>query len=60
MSDQDRFVEGRRPTWVELETLLGTGKELRRAAPADISRAASLYRSVCADLMRARAQFGPV
>jgi uncharacterized membrane protein SpoIIM required for sporulation len=56
--DQDQFVARRRESWRELEQLLELGKELHRRSPADISRAASLYRSVCADLMRARAEFG--
>jgi uncharacterized membrane protein SpoIIM required for sporulation len=56
--DQDQFVLRRRESWRELERLLEGGKELHRSPPADISRAASLYRSVCADLMRARAEYG--
>lgn len=56
--DQDQFVARRRESWRELERLLEAGKELHRTSPADISRAASLYRSVCADLMRARAEYG--
>lgn len=56
---QDEFVAKRRDSWRELEQLLGLGKELHRSVPADISRTASLYRSVCADLMRARAAFDP-
>jgi uncharacterized membrane protein SpoIIM required for sporulation/uncharacterized RDD family membrane protein YckC len=58
-AEQDRFVAQRRESWRELEQLLGLGKELHRSSPAEIARAASLYRSVSADLMRARAQFGP-
>ena len=57
--DQDTFVFRRQAEWSELEKLIGLGKELHRSAPRDISRAASLYRSVCADLMRARANYGP-
>lgn len=57
-SDQDQFVAHRRESWRELELLLEQGKELHRNPPADIARAASLYRSVSADLMRARADFG--
>ena len=55
---QDAFVATREASWRELEQLLVLGRELHRGQPADISRAASLYRSVCADLMRARAQYG--
>lgn len=57
--DQDTFVFRRQEDWTELEKLLGLGKELHRGHPREISRAASLYRSVCADLMRARSRFGP-
>ena len=56
---QDEFVAKRRESWRELERLLMLGKELHRSSPRDISRAASLYRNVCADLMRARSLFGP-
>jgi uncharacterized membrane protein SpoIIM required for sporulation len=56
--DQDQFVARRRESWQELERLLELGKELHRSSPAEISRTASLYRSVCADLMRARADYG--
>jgi uncharacterized membrane protein SpoIIM required for sporulation len=59
IKDQDQFVAQRRESWQELEQLLGLGKELHRALPTEISRMASLYRSVCADLMRARADYGP-
>ena len=57
--NQDEFVAKRRESWAELERLVDLGKELHKSVPADISRAASLYRSVCADLMRARASFSP-
>ncbi len=57
--NQDQFVTKRRPSWTELEMLLAKGRELHRLPPADISRTAGLYRSVCADLMRARSRFGP-
>ena len=57
--NQDEFVARRREDWQTLERLVGRGKELHRSPPADISATASLYRSVCADLMRARAEYGP-
>jgi uncharacterized membrane protein SpoIIM required for sporulation len=64
--DQDEFVAHRRESWRELERMLDLGTELHRigrrtglSAPAQISRTASLYRCVCADLMRARADYGP-
>lgn len=51
---QDAFVARRQAEWNELESLLTVGRELRRLAPASISRFAALYRAVCADLGRAR------
>ena len=58
-SAQDQFVARRRESWTELEQILEPGRELHRLLPVEIARAASLYRSVSADLMRARAEFGP-
>lgn len=52
---QDDFVAQRRDEWQALEALLADGKALHRRPPEDISRVATLYRSVCSDLMRARA-----
>lgn len=57
--NQDAFIAARQSAWTELENLLAQGKELHRRPAWEISRAANLYRSVCADLMRARARFGP-
>jgi uncharacterized membrane protein SpoIIM required for sporulation len=51
---QDEFVAARRPDWDELDRLLGERRRLHQLAPASITRAAALYRSVCADLMRAQ------
>ncbi len=50
---QDEFVAARQAEWKELGDLVD-GKGLHRHAPSAISRAASLYRAACADLMRAR------
>jgi uncharacterized membrane protein SpoIIM required for sporulation len=52
---QDEFVLARKPAWDELDALLAKKRLLSRLPPASISRAASLYRDVCSDLMRARA-----
>ena len=52
---QDEFVAARKPAWDELEALIGKKHSLHKLAPTSISRAASLYREVCSDLMRARA-----
>lgn len=52
---QDEFVASRRPAWDELDALLAKKSLLHRLPPASISRAASLYRDICSDLMRARA-----
>jgi len=51
---QDEFVAARKPAWDELDTLLAKKHLLHRLPPPSISRAASLYREVCSDLMRAR------
>lgn len=52
---QDAFVAERKPAWDELDALLARKSLLYKLPPASISRAASLYREVCSDLMRARA-----
>ena len=51
---QDEFVAARKPAWDELDTLLAKESLLYKLPPASISRAASLYREICSDLMRAR------
>ncbi len=50
----DEFVAANQGRWTELDHLLGLGKALHRRDGATIARVASLYRSLCADLMRAR------
>ncbi|WP_437533935.1 stage II sporulation protein M [Sorangium sp. So ce726] len=53
---QDEFVAARRPDWQELDRLLlHDGESLAKKDGAAISRLAALYRSLCTDLMRARA-----
>ncbi|MCC6749340.1 MAG: stage II sporulation protein M [Deltaproteobacteria bacterium] len=56
-----QLVELRRTEWHELELLLSTlGRRRRRRAPPEaLSRFAALFRNVCADLARARAQGFP-
>jgi uncharacterized membrane protein SpoIIM required for sporulation len=51
---QDQFISDRRASWNELDALLMQDRELHRLPPTSISRAASLYRVLCADLMHAR------
>lgn len=51
---QDEFVAARKPAWDELDSLLAKKHLLYKLPAASISRAASLYREVCSDLMRAR------
>ena len=51
---QDEFVAARKPAWDELDALLAKKRVLYQLPPASISRAASLYREICSDLMRAR------
>jgi uncharacterized membrane protein SpoIIM required for sporulation len=55
MRTQDDFVAARQADWAELEQLLATGKGFRKLSPAAIGRAASIYRGVSSDLMRAEA-----
>ena len=55
MRSQNDFVAVRKPAWDELDTLLARKPVMYQLAPAAIARAASLYREICADLMRARA-----
>ena len=57
---QDAFVARRRAEWDELDALLATDRAWHKQSGAAIARAASLYRSVSADLMRARSMgFSP-
>jgi uncharacterized membrane protein SpoIIM required for sporulation len=60
MKLQDDFVAARKQDWDELEQLLTTGSGFRKLPPASIARAASIYRAVSSDLMRAEAAgYGP-
>jgi len=54
MFDREAFVARRSPDWQELTLLLARDVPLSKLPPPRISRAASLYRAVCGDLMRAR------
>ncbi|MCX4243950.1 stage II sporulation protein M [Paraliomyxa miuraensis] len=54
MHPQDHFVAARKADWQLLDVLLTQAPALHRLAPASISRAGALYRSLCSDLMRAR------
>lgn len=53
MVTREAFVSARAERWRRLDTLLAE-RPLRARSARDISLVASLYRSVCADLMRAR------
>ena len=55
MKPQDEFVAARERDWSELEQLLSAAGGMRKLPPASISRAASIYRAVSSDLMRAQA-----
>ncbi len=55
MQTRDEFVAQRRANWAELEQLVATGAQLHTKPPAQIARGAALYRTVCSDLMHARA-----
>src|SRR4051812_13669406 len=52
--DREAFVARRSPDWQELTRLLAPDAPLAELSASRISRAASLYRAVCGDLMRAR------
>ena len=54
MITQDAFVASRRADWDELDGILAGEKALHRLSGQTISRVATLYRSICSDLMRAR------
>ncbi|MFO0555783.1 MAG: stage II sporulation protein M [Polyangiaceae bacterium] len=53
MIPQDEFVALRQRDWTELDALIGKGGSLHSRPGPTISRAASLYRSLCNDVMRA-------
>ena len=55
MRPQDEFVAARQQDWAELEQLLALGRGFRKLPPMSISRAATIYRAVSSDLMRAQA-----
>src|SRR6187551_616443 len=55
MRSQDEFVAARQRDWAELEQLLALGRGFRKLPPVSIARAASIYRAVSSDLMRAEA-----
>jgi uncharacterized membrane protein SpoIIM required for sporulation len=54
MITEDDFVRRRRSEWDELDLLLGSQRAMHKLAPGSISRAASLYRALSSDLVRAR------
>jgi uncharacterized membrane protein SpoIIM required for sporulation len=51
---QDAFVAARSRDWDELDKLLASGESVHSLDGPSISRMASLYRSLCNDLMRCR------
>jgi uncharacterized membrane protein SpoIIM required for sporulation len=53
--NQDAFVAARRAEWDELDAIFSRDKPLHKLPAPLISRGAALYRSLCTDLMRARA-----
>jgi uncharacterized membrane protein SpoIIM required for sporulation len=55
MKDPQGFVRARTPLWQELSSKLTADGPLWKLPPAEIARAAALYRAVSTDLMRARA-----
>lgn len=57
---EEAFVAARRSDWETLGTLLDGGQAWHRLPPETLHRAASLYRSVSGDVMRARSAGYPV
>ncbi|MCA9541364.1 MAG: stage II sporulation protein M, partial [Myxococcales bacterium] len=55
MSAQDDLVTARQDDWRALEALVSFTKHTHKRPPHEIAEIAGLYRSVCSDLMRARA-----
>jgi len=55
MRPQDEFVAARQHDWAELEQLLALGRGFRKLPAVSIARAATIYRAVSSDLMRAQA-----
>ncbi|MCA9666353.1 MAG: stage II sporulation protein M [Myxococcales bacterium] len=55
------LIRTRRGEWLELEALLGrvSGRRRKAASADELARFASLFRNICADLARARAQGMP-
>ncbi|HEV2362374.1 MAG TPA: hypothetical protein VGS21_11775, partial [Acidimicrobiales bacterium] len=54
----DRFIRERSASWTELQGLLAKASgQPSKLTPAEMRRAAALYRSVAADVGRARRQF---
>ena len=51
MKSRDDFVRHHDASWNELDLLLARG----RLGPSELSRLSALYRSVCRDVMTARA-----
>lgn len=51
---QDLFVRERQAKWQQLESLLLSDKGIHTLPPERISAVGRLYRTICADLMRAR------
>ena len=52
---EDAFVAARERDWNDLDTLLSVGKRLHKLPADRIARVGSLYRTLCADVARARA-----
>lgn len=57
---EEAFVRARAPFWDELALTVEASRGLAHQTPERLARAVGLYRSLCADLMRAEsAGFGP-
>jgi uncharacterized membrane protein SpoIIM required for sporulation len=52
---EDAFIAARERDWNDLDGLLSMGKRLHKLAPDRIAKVGALYRTLCADVARARA-----
>ncbi len=59
MKTQDEIIAARQNDWHELEAIVSRGEALHQLDGPSISRAATLYRSLCNDLARSRARCTP-
>ncbi|UQA59577.1 stage II sporulation protein M [Polyangium aurulentum] len=59
MKTQDEIIAARQRDWHELEAIVSRGEAFHQLDGPSISRAATLYRSLCNDLAKSRARCTP-